>query len=763
MRVVQVGDPPIARESGPGFGSDLEPMVKRLESQGVEHDKVAGSEVSPGSFAALLDERRPDVVLFDGCPEQVANLVATARSRTAAVVVSMPDYSWICERGTCRDASGTPCLPAVTPGSCACSSGAGALAERNKRLREALRPDDVALLPPTVAQERLVASGVEARMRVLDPAADGGEAHLLAAYADAVAHRCRAETRGSRPALRHVLLVVGAQGSPMRYRVHQKVEQLAVFGISSEIHWYADPRLPHALERSDAVLVYRAPVTRQFVDLIRSARRRGIPTFWDVDDLIFDPETVDDLPIHRHRTRFERDSWIDTAYRYRAMLQECGAGIASTPEIARHMARMGVPAQVLPNGVDTTYSVMFEKVRRNAAPHDRGDAFTVGYCSGSDTHDEDFELVGPALAGFLDAHREARLLLVGPLEVPGELERFADRIESVGWVPGPRVPEHLVRFDLNIAPLVTHDFTNGKSAIKWSEAALVGVPTLAWATEPFRMAIEDGRTGLLAGDTGEFRERLEEAFSDRTALPQMADAARLAAFRQGSPWVLGERLARILGSPERAPVPTRPNRSPSESFLTEVEPAGVIPGLTPGAGSDRAGERLDTARIAFGYPLDKGPLCRVDVQIASWLKPVHSPLELTVRVGRHVLAAATVAPEDAMDNGWVAFSFDPPVPSVRGAVAELSADSSQNVAPYIAREGNRLVNGVRVGGAVMARTFHRPPIPPSFTAPAPASSPGFVLSRIEEWLSVRPRVLRKQAGRVVRRVRAARPRAVRLT
>lgn len=729
-------------------------MVSGLNARGVAQRVLTGREASAASLARVLEDWQPDVLHFHAGPREVEPLLALAGPRSVGVVVTMRDYSWICERGTCVDARGVSCLPAVTPGSCACLSGTDSLARRNTALRAALRPSDLALIPPTLAGERLVASGVPARVRVLDPTTGDAPAQLHGVYREAIERGRESSRSGPAERPRHVVFIVGAAGSPLRYRVHQKVEQLALQGVTSELRWYSDPRLPAAVERADSAIVYRAPATRQLVEIIRSARRQGVATFWDVDDLIFDPDTVDQLPIHGRHSRRERDEWIDAAHRYRGILMECGAGIASTPEIARHMVRLGVPAAVHPNGVDTAHSAVFEGARR-AAARDAGTSkrpFTIGYCSGTDTHDADFELVGMVLSDVLEAHPEVRMLLVGPLLLPRPLARFSDRIDSVGWVPGMEVPRHLARFDLNIAPLVTHDFTNGKSAIKWSEAALVGAPTLAWATEPFRMAIEDGRTGFLAADAAEFQEKLEHVLSNRSELPAVAEAARLAAFEQGSPWVLGANLTGILRSADRAPIRQAENRWPRESHLTDVEPPGLMPGLAPARRRKGPGERLDAARVAFRYPLDKGPLRRADVQIATWLQPAHSPLELRVRVGGRVLATATVAPSDMADNSWVTFNFDPPVPSVWGAVAELSSDRFQNLAPYVADTGSRYVNGVRVPGAVIARTFHEPLVPPDFNPRRPGPSRRLVEDLVRHWFSSHWPSLRRGAGRVARRL-----------
>ena len=64
--------------------------------------------------------------------------------------------------------------------------------------------------------------------------------------------------------------------------------------------------------------------------------------------------------------------------------------------------------------------------------------------------------------------------------------------------------------DINLAPLEPgNPFCEAKSELKFFEAAIVGVPTIASATEPFAAAIEDGVSGLLATDTQGWRRALD--------------------------------------------------------------------------------------------------------------------------------------------------------------------------------------------------------------------------------------------------------------
>src|SRR6202035_5617488 len=65
--------------------------------------------------------------------------------------------------------------------------------------------------------------------------------------------------------------------------------------------------------------------------------------------------------------------------------------------------------------------------------------------------------------------------------------------------PLRELPDELARFDINIAPLeVGNPFCEAKSELKFFEAALVEVCTVASPTGPLQRAIREGETGKLA-------------------------------------------------------------------------------------------------------------------------------------------------------------------------------------------------------------------------------------------------------------------------
>ena len=81
---------------------------------------------------------------------------------------------------------------------------------------------------------------------------------------------------------------------------------------------------------------------------------------------------------------------------------------------------------------------------------------------------------------------------------------------------------------MNLAPLeVGNPFCEAKSELKYFEAALAGVPTIASPTGPYRRAIRHGETGFLAETSSEWRDALERLVGNADLRTQIAAAAEL--------------------------------------------------------------------------------------------------------------------------------------------------------------------------------------------------------------------------------------------
>ena len=109
--------------------------------------------------------------------------------------------------------------------------------------------------------------------------------------------------------------------------------------------------------------------------------------------------------------------------------------------------------------------------------------------------------------------------------------------------------------DINIIPLVINLFTEGKSDLKYYEAALVEVPSVASPTLVYQSAIEHGSNGFLARTRDDWYEALRTLIVDsdlRRAMGKRPPARdrelRSSGHREPRP----ERLPRHPAGPEEA-------------------------------------------------------------------------------------------------------------------------------------------------------------------------------------------------------------------
>ncbi|MDP2837953.1 MAG: glycosyltransferase, partial [Candidatus Moranbacteria bacterium] len=85
----------------------------------------------------------------------------------------------------------------------------------------------------------------------------------------------------------------------------------------------------------------------------------------------------------------------------------------------------------------------------------------------------------------------------------------------------------VAEMDINLAPLeMGNPFCESKSELKWFEAGLVAVPTVAAATQTFVEAIADGVDGYVAHTEREWQEKLERLITHPEERQNMGVQAR---------------------------------------------------------------------------------------------------------------------------------------------------------------------------------------------------------------------------------------------
>ncbi|WP_394792968.1 glycosyltransferase [Armatimonas sp.] len=381
-----------------------------------------------------------------------------------------------------------------------------------------------------------------------------------------------------------------ADDATNRYRCIHLCEALVAAGHTAE-HVSAGQdavRVAH-----DIVVLHRLPWGGPGSAFAAAARRIGARVVYSADDLIFDLEHArhtgtlfpDDPLRYRHSKREAEANF--------ATLQNADGALFSTEFLTQHAPqafcaspgspRLPTPSGFAKGGVVVRNFLGTELLMLSPSARERREAFlklrhddrvTLGYLSGSPTHDADLADIALPLAAALERFSQARLLVVGTVALSGPLRRFEQngRVRRHPYVPWRELPGLIAQVDINLAPLdLTRPFNHAKSEIKFLEAAAVGVPTIAARSA----ALLETEGALLCGTDQEWSEALASWLSDPETRKAASEAAFAALERHQASTLSGIESVFAAWMPEKAisgsATVTRPRKSKLVGKIFQAE------------------------------------------------------------------------------------------------------------------------------------------------------------------------------------------------
>jgi glycosyltransferase involved in cell wall biosynthesis len=428
----------------------------------------------------------------------------------------------------------------------------------------------------------------------------------IAAQLPRTAHRSRADGE---------LRIVYISGEPStpghRYRVLRPAAAAAALGAHVVVMSSDEVGVRISeIRAAHIMIIWRTPMEEGLEVAVRLARRSGVRIIFDVDDLMVRPDLARTEIIDGIRSQYLTEPGVAGHYtRIRNTMLVADLCVASTEELAQQMRRANMPALVLPNGFDDavfTTSRLAVRRRRAVPPDDR--LVRLGYASGSRTHQKDFAVCADAVCAVLRARPECRLVLFRtvdgtPLLDIEEFPALSGLEQQIEWrhlVELEQLPNELARFDVCLAPLeVGNPFCEAKSELKFFEAALVEVVTLASPTGPIRRAIRDGETGFLAAAPDEWKTTLMRLVDDAALRSRIASAAYLAVLWQYSP----ERRVEIMSDTLAL---VRGGRAAMAGFQREIERRQGPPAALPKVPDHEIVilfDRLAPSKVTVAVPL----------------------------------------------------------------------------------------------------------------------------------------------------------------
>ena len=326
------------------------------------------------------------------------------------------------------------------------------------------------------------------------------------------------------PREQYILLIDGVENiipQCTRYRVLNKAEQLRKHGFEVKVVNLSEFELTQA-QNASHIIIYRSPISPELLRLCHLAKDYGKPIFFDIDDLVFDTLYTDQLSYTKGLPRHEKENYDANVRNYGYMLENCDGAITSTNQLQKELKKY--QSKVLLNrnlASDELISISSQFLKDYSQV---SDVVKIGYFSGSISHNENFELIKPAIKQLLKKYSNVQLHIVGILDTPKDMKPFENQIVTHDYVDWDKLPVLISEVDINLAPLVDSIFNRAKSEIKWIEAALVKVPTVASKIGAFSDMVIDGETGLLATDDQWF-DKLEALVLSPELRQNLAESA----------------------------------------------------------------------------------------------------------------------------------------------------------------------------------------------------------------------------------------------
>ena len=332
--------------------------------------------------------------------------------------------------------------------------------------------------------------------------------------------------------MNNILFVSGLGGDTRRYRCLHHQEQLALQGIASDLREANDIQLYVDATTHDLFILHRVGYSPLIADLIEIAHLRGKPVIFETDDLIFEPALYDQIAFIDTLSPDAAQRFRQDLYAQAETFAQSDAILTTTQYLAAAAAQHGKSAYIQRNACSAE---MVRNAEAASAIHRQPDpdlgeesaTVVIGYFSGTGSHNRDFAVITPALIEILRRYPQVWLHISGHLALDVRFQPYTARIRRAPYVAWQALPNLVASVDINLAPLeLDNPFCQAKSEIKYSEAALVGVPTVASPTEAFAYAIQHGENGLLAATEAEWVAALALLVENPAARQRLGAAAR---------------------------------------------------------------------------------------------------------------------------------------------------------------------------------------------------------------------------------------------
>lgn len=324
-----------------------------------------------------------------------------------------------------------------------------------------------------------------------------------------------------------VLIVGGGVGDVSHYRMMNHAEELRVHGIAADTTLVDNPFLFWLVSRYKVFIFQRVLFSHKIARMVDEIKSQKKEIIFETDDLVFDKEFIQKTDYYKNNLnsldKMQYDEGVGRQILLDSYVKVCTTTTEYLAEILRSYEKK---VFIVKNKLSKKEVEICENVLQNT-PKLKDGFVRLGYFSGTASHNKDFSVITEAVLLIMEKYDKVKLVLAGPLEIDRRFGKFEKRIERLPLVPRGKHYENIFRADINLAPLVLNDpFCEAKSELKFFEAGILKVPTVAIKNQTFSMAISDGQDGFLADSKEEWIEKISRLIENEVLRHKIGEEAR---------------------------------------------------------------------------------------------------------------------------------------------------------------------------------------------------------------------------------------------
>jgi glycosyltransferase involved in cell wall biosynthesis len=279
---------------------------------------------------------------------------------------------------------------------------------------------------------------------------------------------------------------------------NKQVTSAACFFSNDSAYW------SEIVESADTLVISRARYDPDIAQLIWQFKTQHKKVWFDIDDWVFDTQQID--LIISSQGQYPNDEvlnyWHAVVSRMAQTMRLCDGVITTNSFLANKISKyIDFPVKIIPNFANTQQLDVSQPIynRKLVQSFHVNEKIKLGYFSGSASHNQDIAMITPALVSVLLRDPRVELVMVGPVDLGADFEsQFSNRVTRHAFTDFVTLQKLIGAVDFNLVPLLTNEFTDCKSELKFVDAALVGTLTIASPSFAYAEAIHHGENGYLA-------------------------------------------------------------------------------------------------------------------------------------------------------------------------------------------------------------------------------------------------------------------------